>query len=236
MEKPCFRCKKVDHPSNLIGGLTCFSCQEKSLQTGRKLLPLMDVFSSIYKILPILSGIIGLLYLLLMPTAYIALVILIIIAIVFTITSIFGMLPQVFPAFSDITLEEMEIKFKTQKDKYTPGNPSYCIYHSEREAIARCTGCYAPFCAEDFIYILQRPTYCQKCATSYMGEMNLFATFNGIISTSFISGVGIFIEVTNFGIFGLSFIFIILLMILFILVGLFSYYWKKIKSQLPALT
>ena len=238
MEKPCLRCKKLDHPSNLIGmigGMTCFSCQEKNLRLNRKMLPVIDIFSSIYKILPVICGVIGLLYLFLTPTLYIILIILLILTICFTFVSIFGMLPHIFPAFSNMTLEEMELKFKTQKEKYYPGTPSFCVYHSEREAIARCLGCFAPFCAEHFIYLLKNPTVCKNCASTFIVQTNLYAMLNGILSVGFLSSVGIFIEVTVFGGFMLSFVFVIFLIIMIAIVIFFAYYTKQLRSQSPTL-
>ncbi len=227
----CIRCKREIEPSNLIAGTTCFECHERGLNLAEKMVKAMEFFSVAYKFAVPIAASLGLLYLIWDPTQYFGLILLVIIDGLLMVVALFGMLPHVFPAFSNVALEEMRLKFKDQYAKYTPGVVAYCIYHSDRPAVARCANCFEPFCAEDMSYLFGRPNTCHSCGQIYYGEMHVWESLNGIISVGLVSGVGIYLELTNFSGFGLSFVFIIFLVIIIAMVGIFQWMRKSIESQ-----
>ncbi len=236
MEGTCLRCKRIVLLSNLISGTFCLECQERSLQYARKLVKFMNYFGTLYKFLLLISGLIGIVFMILNPASFGALFILMIITIFFTVVSILGMLPHIFPTFSETYLEEMMIKLNDQLSKYSPQEAAYCVYHSEREADGRCGNCYEPFCAEHLIYIFGKPSTCQNCGQKYTANFNFWPTLNGVLSISLLSGIGIYNEIMNLQGFGFSIVFLICLFIEIFVVVMLRYYYRTVSSQLEKTT
>ena len=228
----CYECGKEIHPSNLVGGLNCFYCEAKGLHNSRMFIKVSEIFSPIYKITPIIAVVTSLFYLIVNPphspglTWY-----LIITAVVFGIC-LFGILVNIFPKISSATLQERELQLKIFLMDYTPEKASFCIYHSEREAVGRCSFCFEPFCAEDFIYIDEDPNSCRKCRAKHrMAEVNMLASLPALFSLGLLTGVGIYYNVVTYGYYRFSIGFVTFFITMIIIVGLIYRAQKRFKSQ-----
>jgi hypothetical protein len=185
----CRRCKEGISPFNSIGGI-CFRCYKKNLESAEKEIKIFEVCAYVYKYLLIFAGIISLIYIILSPISYVALLILISITLVFMVVSVLGMFPNIFPDISQAVVKERKLKFENQFQKYNPEAIAYCVYHPETEAIARCMSCFEPFCADDFIFIREKPVRCRKCGQPSV-EFHFWAAINGILSVGAVSLIGI---------------------------------------------
>ncbi|NVM54718.1 MAG: hypothetical protein HWN66_13535 [Candidatus Helarchaeota archaeon] len=228
----CYICRKEIHPSNLVGGLTCFACEAKSLHNSKMFLKVSELFSPIYKSTPIIALVTSLIFIVINPTTDAVIIVhLIITAVVFGIC-LLGILSNIFPNMSSTILQERELKLQTFLKNYTPGKVSYCVYHSEREAVGRCSFCFEPFCAEDFIYIDQSPVFCRKCRPHHrMAEINMLASLYALFSLGLLTGVGIYYNVVNSWYRGFSIGFLTFFISMILIVGVIYRAQKRFKSQ-----
>ncbi|TFG05659.1 MAG: hypothetical protein EU536_01340 [Promethearchaeota archaeon] len=238
----CISCRTKLPPSELIGGL-CFHCKKKGIESLRKFLPIIKFFGYIYKFAPVYAGFIALLYLFFNFSSTFALAILIMVVFITLVISVLGMIPHMIPySYLLDHMRELEGKFELEFEKYTQclskpdASGRQCINHPNQEAVGRCTYCYEPFCAEEFIIVLGKPLYCRNCAMLIPTDINYWAAINGLLSVCIPAFVGILIIVLNFG--DISLItaigFLVFFLIPFgIFFGIFLLY-SRMKCQIKA--
>lgn len=193
-EKPCIQCQNYYHPSNLIESTICIDCHAKNFQIIRKHLGGVGFCNSIYKIMPIIAALISFIYLILNLTHPIALICLFGVTVILFVICIWGVVPYYLPPLWGYSVQEVELKFKAQFEN-SPATIKYCLCHPDLEAIGRCSICFQPFCADDFIFLLEKPILCRECGLDYISKISILTSLNAILSIGILSGVGIFIDI-----------------------------------------
>jgi hypothetical protein len=219
MEKQtCSQCNRDAHGSNLIGGMVCLHCAGKTLHNTKMMAKVFEFFVPIYKFTPIIAGLISLVYLIINPNPNWGLMLLLILASIVFLISFFGMLGSLSPNWNSAVIAERELQLKAHLKDYVLTTVSSCKIHAGREAVGRCSICFEPYCADDFIGLNNNPEVCRSCSSkAFMAEIALKAFIPAILSTGLLCGVGIYYNVINSGYYGFNIGFFAFFSIIFIL-------------------